>query len=832
MARAERREGHTVNEDSPGVGSGTFTPDAFNQLITDSSAFSLTIDSGTRNAIQWIAAKDAILIGTTGGEWTLDGHTRTKPITPTSFSIRQHTNHGSADLQPVLLDDAFAFINYVGRKLYKLEYDGIDENYITPELSLLAEHITESGIVGMAYQRNPDSILWSFREDGTLVSKTYDPRQDVVAWARHFMGSSDTVSETRPTVSTNYPLLRPTTNQDDLGLPAGTLIRNVEDLQAMTDNRSGSYSLANDIDALDTVNWNSGAGFLPVGNIVTKFTGTFDGKGFTISDLFVNRTSNYNGLFGFAEGKARIANVTMANVDITGDDFTAGLVGEISATSTDEPIVQNCSSSGAIKARASQSPLRLAGLVGESDGDVANDKTVFIYDSNSSCTVSENSALITTHYGGFIGTALFATIQNCFATGDVDGTDTTSVGGFVGEAIQGTTISFCYATGNVIADATAGGFVGSNANASGTGSITKCYATGNVTNTEAGADNFGGFVGSSAGGDITDCYAWGNISSDQTGAEVGGFVGEDTSGNATFTNCYSIGLVTGESTPGGFIGNGSSNTFTDDYWDTDTSGTTTSDGGTGRGTTSMKTEGDYASGWDFDTIWYMLPLVQATVQAVRTESVAVIPSTTEDEVWATVNRTVNGSPVRYIERMKPRDWGDDMEDMFFVDSGLTYDGVATTTITGLDHLEGETVAILADGAIQSSKVVSSGSITLDDAASVVQVGLPYRYKLKPMRLDQNTSAGTSKGSIKKITEVVVSFFETLLAHYSDGTDILDWDWRETDAEYTTPPDLVSGDKVAVADGGFDVEDSFQIEGDEPMPCSVRAIIPRIEKTGR
>jgi hypothetical protein len=100
-----------------------------------------------------------------------------------------------------------------------------------------------------------------------------------------------------------------------------------------------------------------------------------------------------------------------------------------------------------------------------------------------------------------------------------------------------------------------------------------------------------------------------------------------------------------------------------------------------------------------------------------------------------------------------------------------------------------------------------------------------------MRMDQNIN-GTSKGSVKKITEAVVSFENTLNARYGDGTDTYDWNWRETSAEYSTPPDLVTGDKVAVADGGFDVEDSFQIEGNDPCPCTVRAIIPRVEVTGR
>ncbi len=222
-----------------------------------------------------------------------------------------------------------------------------------------------------------------------------------------------------------------------------------------------------------------------------------------------------------------------------------------------------------------------------------------------------------------------------------------------------------------------------------------------------------------------------------------------------------------------------------------------------------------------------------TMDDADIESVAVIPvSEKEDEVWITVERTVNSSTVRYIERLKPHDWGDDMEDMFFVDSGLTYDSTATTTITGLSHLEGETVAILGDGAVLPTQAVSSGAITLSESVSVAQVGLPFKYILKPMRMDQNTRRGTSKGSIKKIAEAVISFYKTLNAQYGDGTTTYDIPWREATAEYTTPPDLVTGDKLVVADGGFSVEDPFQIEGSDPMACSVRAIIPRLEQTGR
>jgi hypothetical protein len=685
----------------------------------------------------------------------------------------------------------------------------------------------------MAFQRNPDPILWLVRDDGTLLSMTYDPKQDVVAWARHYAGSSSTTSETRPTVNADYPRLRTTADQDDPALVQGTPIGNAEDLQNMSLGVTDNYYLTNDIDVSTLPsNW------VPIGNgLTTWFEGTFDGKGYTISNLTIDRNTKYNGLFGAIRGTAKVYNVVMTGVDITGDDYSGAVAGHIVATATDEPVIQKCTSAGSIKAHASASAAYLGGLVGRAEGITASSKKVYIYDSSTSCTVDENSALVTSAHGGFVGEAVqLATIKNCYATGNVTGgNDTAGIGGFIGGMSTGADISYCYATGNVVnGESEAGGFVGYNNNASGTGIIEKCYSTGNVTNTGGGTPrNVGGFVGDNGnGGDIQNCYSWGDATSDQATVEVGGFCGEDDTGTATvFVNCYCIGTATGLSGPGGFIGEIASGTVTSCYWDTEASGNATSDAGSGKTTTQMKTESTYTD-WDFDDIWYMLPLVQETVQSVRTESVAVIPSTSEDEVWVTCNRTINGSAVRYIERMKPRDWGDDMEDMFFVDSGLTYDGDSTSTITGLDHLEGETVAILADGAVQPSKTVSSGAITLTDAASVVQVGLPYTYKLKPMRMDQNTQQGTSKGSVKKITEAVISFYKTLNARYGDGTDTYDINWRETSAEYTTPPDLVTGDKVVVADGGFSVEDPFQIEGSDPMPCSIRAIIPRIEQTGR
>lgn len=209
---------------------------------------------------------------------------------------------------------------------------------------------------------------------------------------------------------------------------------------------------------------------------------------------------------------------------------------------------------------------------------------------------------------------------------------------------------------------------------------------------------------------------------------------------------------------------------------------------------------------------------------VVVESVAVIPGSSEDEVWLSVKRTVNSLTRRFVEQMQPRDWGDDNEDAFFVDAGLKYDSTPATVISGLDHLEGETVAILGDFVVFPTQTVVSGQITLSTSVSVAIIGLPYRYKLKSVRADLNLADGNTKGSIKKITEVVISLLKAAGVSYGTDTDAL----RTIDSGAA----LITGDRVVVFDGGFDPEDSVLITGNLPLPCTVRALVYRGKVTGR
>jgi len=212
------------------------------------------------------------------------------------------------------------------------------------------------------------------------------------------------------------------------------------------------------------------------------------------------------------------------------------------------------------------------------------------------------------------------------------------------------------------------------------------------------------------------------------------------------------------------------------------------------------------------------------------ESVACIPGDGEDEVWIITQRVVGGMTPRFLEQMQPRSVTD-QEDQWFVDCGLGYDSAAATVFTGLDHINGQEVAILADGGVEPNQLVQGGQVTLTAAASRVIVGLPYRYILKPMRLDYAVE-GTTKGTIKRVAEVVVSFLRTLNTEYgTDEDNLFQIDWR-TEEAYGSAPALYTGDKVVSHDGGFGVEDDFIVTGDGPVPCTVRAMIPRVKALGR
>lgn len=209
------------------------------------------------------------------------------------------------------------------------------------------------------------------------------------------------------------------------------------------------------------------------------------------------------------------------------------------------------------------------------------------------------------------------------------------------------------------------------------------------------------------------------------------------------------------------------------------------------------------------------------------ESIAVIPSPNadHDQLWMVVKRTVNGSTVRYVEFMEEGFHDADLEDAFFVDSGLTYDDAAATTITGLTMLVAETVSILADGAPVADQVVSAaGTITLGTAASKVHVGLSYNSDLIPVKPPLSLPGGSSQSQLRRPSAVVTRFHDTAGGKVGRDLDNLDeMQFREQGDVMDSPPGLFTGDKRQTLEGGYDRDGLIAYRQDQPLPMSVLSL---------
>lgn len=236
-------------------------------------------------------------------------------------------------------------------------------------------------------------------------------------------------------------------------------------------------------------------------------------------------------------------------------------------------------------------------------------------------------------------------------------------------------------------------------------------------------------------------------------------------------------------------------------------------------------------------IWYVLDdgsLITSTINVSQRitaftnqsdtgsyKSVAVIPRSGYDEVWFIVEREIDGDTVQYIEYLKQYDI-EDKEDQFFVRSGLTYSGASTATITGLDHLEGESVSILADGYVQPNETVSSGQITIDRAATKVHVGLGYTSTIETLDLNAGSAIGSALNKHRHIAKCNVLFYNT-------GAGVKIGTSRRLDTvQFTQPSPLYSGYKTVTFPQGFTREKTVMITQSNPLPMTVNAILPDMD----
>jgi hypothetical protein len=213
-------------------------------------------------------------------------------------------------------------------------------------------------------------------------------------------------------------------------------VTTLDELQAVQGNLSAEYILGNNINASETEMWNSGAGFKPIGDALDPFSGNFDGKGYSVDGLSINRPITYRvGLFGKVNS-SDIKNIGVTNLDIQGYKRVGGLVGYTKGAN-----IMNSFSSGNVSGDE-----KVGGLVGVN----INTK---IETSYSNSNVSGNESV-----GGLVGLNKNTTIKKSYSNSSVTGHD--SVGGLVGENRLSSYIKKSYSVGSVTGEYDVGGLVG------------------------------------------------------------------------------------------------------------------------------------------------------------------------------------------------------------------------------------------------------------------------------------------------------------------------------------------------------------------------------------
>ena len=213
------------------------------------------------------------------------------------------------------------------------------------------------------------------------------------------------------------------------------------------------------------------------------------------------------------------------------------------------------------------------------------------------------------------------------------------------------------------------------------------------------------------------------------------------------------------------------------------------------------------------------------------ESVCSIQGDGYNEVYFVVRR---GSK-RFIERLVQRMESTEPEDQFFVDCGITYDGAPANVITGLGHLEGMEVAVLADGNVihnaDNPATVSSGQITLPASYSKVHVGLPYIADLESLNVDFTTNQGSIQGKKVKISKVALQLLNSRGGYLGPDFNTL-YELKATFREYyDLALDLFTGSLSQILAGGFSEGARICLRQKDPLPITVLALVPDVTVGG-
>lgn len=162
-----------------------FTPMSDGYEVQDDDAINVQIEADSTNNIQWLAPGSSLLVGTAGAEHSCSPSTTTSSFGPKNIQITKESAYGSTGVTSVKVGATSMFVQRAGCKVRAVQADYESGSYSSSDLTVLAEHITRAGVVDMAWQQEPDYVLWVVLADGSLVAMTYNDEQKVTAWHRH-----------------------------------------------------------------------------------------------------------------------------------------------------------------------------------------------------------------------------------------------------------------------------------------------------------------------------------------------------------------------------------------------------------------------------------------------------------------------------------------------------------------------------------------------------------------------------------------------------------------------------------------------------------------------
>ena len=194
-----------------------FAPTEPDATVVDDNAVTNTLSADTVNAIRWLADDEkGLIIGTVGGEWVMRPSETGAVLTPATVQSKRSSAFGSANIQPIRSGRAILFVQKALRKIRELAYVFEDDGFRAPDLTLISEHITRTGVVDMTYQSEPQSLVWVVLVDGTLICLTYDRDQKVVGWSRHVVGGVSDIGTTQAIVESVAVIPNAAASADEL----------------------------------------------------------------------------------------------------------------------------------------------------------------------------------------------------------------------------------------------------------------------------------------------------------------------------------------------------------------------------------------------------------------------------------------------------------------------------------------------------------------------------------------------------------------------------------------------------------------------------------------